>query len=60
MGKIDQYWHLAAACTRLAQQTDNAPEKSALLRMAESWRRLAERAEHPESADTGEDDRNTR
>jgi hypothetical protein len=59
MGKIDQYPHLAAACARLAEQADD-PEKSALLRMAESWRRLAEHAEHPESADSGEDDRNTR
>jgi hypothetical protein len=31
-----------------------------ILRMAESWQRLAEHAEHPESADSGEDDRNTR
>jgi hypothetical protein len=60
MGKIDQYRHLAAACARLAQQADDPPEKSALLRMAESWQPLAEHAEHPESADSGEDDRNTR
>jgi hypothetical protein len=59
MGKIDQSRHLAASCTRLAQQADNPPEKSALLRMAASWQRLVEHAEHPESADSGEDDRST-
>jgi hypothetical protein len=55
MGKIEQYRHLEETCMRLADQADSVPEKSALLRMAESWRRLAEQVEHPEDGRHGDD-----
>jgi len=45
MGKAEQYRHYAAECIRLAQQSQYPPEKDMLLRMASTWRRLAERAE---------------
>jgi hypothetical protein len=45
MGKAEQYRHYAAECIRLAQQAKNPKEKDMLLGMAETWRRLAERAE---------------
>jgi hypothetical protein len=45
MRKAEQYRHYAAECIRLAQQSHDISEKDTLLRMAEVWRRLAERAE---------------
>lgn len=45
MGKAEDYRRYAAECIRLAQQTNEASEKDALLSMAASWRRLAEHAE---------------
>jgi hypothetical protein len=45
MGKAEQYRHYAAECIRLARQSQYPPEKDSLLRMAESWRRLAQHAE---------------
>jgi hypothetical protein len=53
MGKAELYRHYAAECLRLAQQTPYAPEKDMLLRMAESWRRLAAHAEKNDNAGGG-------
>jgi hypothetical protein len=44
MSKADQYREYAAACVRLARRTKDDNEKALLLQMAESWRRLADRA----------------
>jgi hypothetical protein len=54
MGKAEQYRHYAAECIRLAQQTQLPPEKDMLLRMAETWRRLADRAESTSGQDPGD------
>lgn len=51
MGKAERYRHYAAECIRLAQQSRYPPEKDMLLRMASTWRRLAERAERGEADD---------
>ena len=45
MGTAERYRHFAAECLRLALQSKEATEKDTLLAMAESWRRLAERAD---------------
>jgi hypothetical protein len=47
MGKADQYGHYAAECVRLAQHCSDSAEKELLLRMAERWRRLADREQNP-------------
>jgi hypothetical protein len=52
MGKAERYRHYAAECIRLAQQSQYPPEKSMLLRMASTWRRLAEPTENSESTDS--------
>ena len=54
MGKAEQYRHYAAECIRLAQQTQFPPEKDMLLRMAETWRRLADRVESTSGQDPGD------
>jgi hypothetical protein len=43
--RAEQYRRYAAECVRVAQETTNAGDKAMLLQMAETWRRLAERAE---------------
>ena len=53
MAKGDDYRRYASECVRLAQQTASATEKDLLLQMAETWRRLAERADR--KADNGGD-----
>jgi hypothetical protein len=40
----DRYREFAAECVRAAQQASNPDDKVVLLEMAETWRRLAERA----------------
>ena len=55
MGKAEQYRHYAAECIRLAQRTQLPPEKDMLLRMAESWRRLADRAESANGCNSGDE-----
>jgi hypothetical protein len=54
MGKAEQYRHYAAECIRLAQRTQFPPEKDMLLRMAETWRRLADRVESASGQDPGD------
>ena len=44
----DEHRRHASACVRLAQQAQNPSDKARLLRMAESWLRLAEQAEDRE------------
>jgi hypothetical protein len=44
MARVDDYRRYAAECIRVAQQTENQRDKLVLLQMAETWRRLAERA----------------
>ena len=55
MGLSDQYKRRAAECVRMAERTDHADDKALLLQMAQTWLRLAEKAE--ERADR---DRNSR
>ena len=45
MAKAEDYRRYAAECLRLAQQSQGQAEKTVLLQMAETWRRLAEQAE---------------
>jgi hypothetical protein len=45
MGLTDQYKRRAAECVRMAERTDNAEDKALLLQMAQTWMRLAEKAE---------------
>jgi hypothetical protein len=45
MNPAERYRMLAAHCVRLARHSANASDKALLLQMAESWVRLAERAE---------------
>jgi hypothetical protein len=45
MSSVKTYRGHAAECVRLAQQTTNPSDKALLLQMADSWVRLAERAE---------------
>jgi hypothetical protein len=44
MARADEYRRYAAECIRVAQQTKKQEDKLVLLQMAETWRRLAERA----------------
>lgn len=52
MSRAEQYRHYAAECIRLAQQSHDPSEKDTLLRMAETWRRLAERADENDDRKT--------
>ena len=45
MGLVDQYKRRAAECVRMAERIDNPDDKALLLQMAETWLRLAEKAE---------------
>jgi hypothetical protein len=45
MASADEYRRHASVCVALAQKTQNPGDKALLLRMAESWLRLAEQAE---------------
>jgi hypothetical protein len=45
MAKAEDYRRYAAECLRLAQRSPGEAEKTILLHMAETWRRLAEQAE---------------
>jgi hypothetical protein len=45
MALADQYKRRAAECVRMAERTDSAEDKTLLLQMAETWLRLAEKAE---------------
>lgn len=47
--RAEQYRRYAAECVRVAQETTNAADKAMLLQMAETWRRLADRAEVKDS-----------
>jgi hypothetical protein len=45
MASTDDYRRLAAECLRIARESQNPKDRALLLRMAESWIRLAERSE---------------
>jgi hypothetical protein len=45
MGQAENHRRYAAECLRLAQRCSNPAEKSLLVQMAETWRRLAEQAD---------------
>jgi hypothetical protein len=45
MPSADDYRGHASECVRLAQNAQNPVDKALLLRMAESWLRLAEQAD---------------
>jgi hypothetical protein len=48
MASADEYRRHASECVRLAQNAQNPSDKALLLRMAESWLRLARQAESRE------------
>jgi len=45
MGLSDEYKRRAAECVRMAERTDSAQDKAMLMQMAQTWMRLAEKAE---------------
>jgi hypothetical protein len=45
MSQADQYKRRAAECVRLAEQAGNPDDKVKFLQMADSWLRLAAKAE---------------
>lgn len=49
MPSADDYRRHASECVRLAQNAQNPADKALLLKMAETWLRLAEQAEGRES-----------
>jgi hypothetical protein len=57
MSLADQYRRHAAECVRLAQLINDPAEKALLLQMAETWKRVAERAEAREDDETPETDK---
>ena len=64
MASTDDYRRLAAECLRIARESRNPKDRALLLRMAETWIRLAERSEEREPAgetpSAGEHDPRTR
>ena len=46
MASADAYRRHASECVRLAQETQSPTDKALLLRMAETWLRLAQQAEN--------------
>src|SRR4051812_16813007 len=51
MASTDDYRRLAAECLRIAHDSQNPKDRALLLRMAESWIRLAERSEERSLSD---------
>lgn len=49
MARADRYRYYADECRRIAEHINTPAEKSLILRMAETWLRLAERAEARDS-----------
>jgi hypothetical protein len=49
MALADQYRKRAAECIRMAEQSINADDKAMLLQMADTWLRLADKAEDREN-----------
>jgi hypothetical protein len=49
MRLADQYRTHAAECVRVAHESKNPQDKAMLLRMAETWKRLAEQVERDEN-----------
>jgi hypothetical protein len=47
MVAADEYRRYAAECIPLAQQASDPGDKAHLLRMAQAWRDLADKAENP-------------
>ena len=45
MELADQYKRRAAECVRMAERTDDAGDRALLMQMAQTWMRLAEKAE---------------
>jgi hypothetical protein len=45
MGRVQDYRRYAAECLRLARTISSPAEKTMLLQMAETWRRLASQIE---------------
>jgi hypothetical protein len=43
-GEVDRYRQYAAECLRIAQQSNDAAQKTRLLEMAAAWKRLADAA----------------
>jgi hypothetical protein len=48
MTLAEQYKARAAECVRLAERTSNSDDKAMLLQMADTWLRLAEKADDRE------------
>jgi hypothetical protein len=49
MASTDDYKRLAGECLRIARESQNPNDRAMLLRMAETWIRLAERAAERDS-----------
>ena len=45
MARAEDYRRYAAECVRIARETHNPQEKATLIKMAEKWRQLAEKAQ---------------
>lgn len=45
MGSADEYKRRAAECIRMAEKIESRDDKAMLLQMAQTWLRLAEKAE---------------
>ena len=56
MSSAERFRRYASECLKLAQSATNDSDKALLLHMAESWRRLAERAEAPKPHRTTDQD----
>ena len=56
MNRVELYRSYAAECVRLARHSSNPTDKTLLLEMAESWIRMAERAEARTDAEDAEKD----
>jgi hypothetical protein len=54
--RVEAYRRYAAECVRLAQIISNPTEKSVLLQMAETWRRLASETESRNPSTDDEED----
>jgi hypothetical protein len=52
MTRAEEYRQYAAECIRVAQQMQNAGDKTMLLDMAQKWRALAAKAESEHSGQT--------
>jgi hypothetical protein len=56
MARAEDYRRYAAECLRVAQQLANPTDKAMLVRMAQKWRELAQKADQSAEGDGAEED----